>query len=193
MQVIGFDGPLRLVAKGALMATLLAWVLVALGPRAPRWLVAGLVLALLADVLLDVRFEVGMAAFLLMQLCYIAGFLGLGGWSGLRGRWPVGVAYLLIGVMANLALGPRLGALAVPVLIYSLAILTMAALAAGVGVRVGVGGVLFVISDALIGVDKAGAGFAGRGLIVILTYLAAQYLIATGWARRVDPNVLVPI
>ena len=52
---------------------------------------------------------------------------------------------------------------------------------------------LFVISDALIGVDKAGAGFPGRGLIVMLTYFAAQYLIATGWARRVDPDVLVPV
>lgn len=193
MQVTGFDGPLRLVAKGALMATLLVWVLVALGPRAPKWLVAGLVLALLADVLLDIRFEVGMATFLLMQLCYVAGFLGLGAWAGLRGRWPVGAAYLLVGVGANLTLGPHLGSLAIPVLIYSMAILTMAALGAGVSARVGFGGALFVISDALIGVDKAGAGFAGRGLIVILTYLAAQYLIATGWARRVDPNVLVPI
>ena len=30
-------------------------------------------------------------------------------------------------------------------------------------------------------------------MVVMVTYLAAQYLIATGWARRVDPNVLVPV
>jgi uncharacterized membrane protein YhhN len=193
LQVTGFEGPVRTVVKGTLMATLLAWVVVALGSRAPRWLVAGLAFALLGDVLLDIRFEVGMVGFLAMQLSYIAGFLGLGAWAGLRARWPIGVAYVLVGVGANVALGPHLGALAIPVLIYSTAILTMAALASGVGRRVGVGGALFVISDALIGVDKAGAGFAGRGLIVLLTYLAAQYLIATGWARRVDPDVLVPV
>ncbi len=193
MEVTGFDGPVRTVVKGTLMATLLAWVLVALGSRAPRWLVAGLAFALLGDVLLDIRFEVGMVGFLVMQLCYIAGFLGLGAWAGLRARWPIGVTYLLVGVGANVALGPHLGALAIPVVIYSTAILTMAALACGVGDRVGVGAALFVISDALIGVDKAGAGFPGRGLVVLVTYLAAQYLIATGWARRVDPDVLVPI
>ncbi len=193
MQVTGFEGPLRLLVKGMLMATLLGWVLVALGPRAPRWLVAGLAFAVLGDVLLDVRFEAGMVGFLLMQISYIVGFLRLGAWTGLRARWPIGVGYLIVGVGANIALGPHLGSLAIPVLVYSTAILSMAALASGVASRVGLGGVLFVISDALIGVDKAGAGFPGRGLIVILTYLAAQYLIATGWARRVDPDVLVPV
>ncbi len=193
MQVTGFDGPLRLVAKGTLMATLLAWVLVALGARAARWLVAGLGFAVLGDVLLDVRFEVGMLGFLLMQLSYIMGFLGLGAWTGLRSRWPIAVAYAALGLGVNVALGPKLGELAIPVLVYSTAILTMAALASGVDRRVGLGGVLFVISDALIAVDKAGAGFPGRGLIVLVTYLAAQYLIATGWARRVDPDVLVPV
>ena len=193
MELTGFDGPVRTVVKGTLMATLLGWVLVALGSHAPRWLVAGLAFALLGDVLLDMRFEVGMVGFLVMQRSNIAGFLGLGAWAGFRARWPIGVAYLLVGVGANVALGPHLGALAIPVLIYSTAILTMAALACGVGRRVGIGAALFVVSDALIGVDKAGAGFAGRGLIVMLTYLTAQYLIATGWARRVDPDVLVPV
>jgi uncharacterized membrane protein YhhN len=193
MQVAGFEGPLRLVVKGMLMATLLGWVLVALGPRAPRWLVAGLAFAVLGDVLLDVRFELGMVGFLLMQICYIVGFLRLGAWQGLRARWPIGVGYLIVGLGANIALGPHLGSLAIPVLVYSTAILSMAALASGVGSRVGLGGALFVISDALIGVDKAGAGFPGRGMVVMVTYLAAQYLIATGWARRVDPDVLVPV
>jgi uncharacterized membrane protein YhhN len=193
MQVTGFEGTLRTVAKGFLMPTLLAWVLVAMGSRAPRWLVAGLAFATLGDVLLDIWFEIGMVGFLVMHLCYIAGFLRLGAAAGLRTRWPVAIAYLLVGVGANVALWPHLGDLAVPVLIYSTAILTMAALASGVANRVGLGGALFVISDALIGVDKAGAGFPGRGLIVLLTYLAAQYLIATGWARRIDPDVLVPV
>ena len=104
------------------------------------------------------------------------------------------VAYLLVGVGANVVLGPHLGELRHP----------------GPHLQLGHpdnGGPRrrsrspgrarrrrsSCISDALIGVDKAGAGFPGRGLIVMLTYLAAQYLIATGWARRVDPDVLVPV
>lgn len=193
MQVSGLHGPLRLGAKALVMATLLAWVLVALGSRSPRWLVTGLTFAVLGDVLLDVRFEIGMVGFLLMQLSYIAGFLGLGAWAGLRSRWPLAVAYLLVGVGTTVALGPHLGELAIPVLVYSSAILTMAALAAGVDGRMGLGGAIFVLSDALIAVDKAGAGFPGRGTLVMITYMAAQYLIVTGWARRVDPHVLVPV
>ena len=194
MQVTGFDGPLRTVAKGFLMPTLLAWVLVALGSRAPRWLVAGLAFATLGDVLLDIWFEVGMVGFLVMHLCYIAGFLRLGAWAGLRARWPVAIAYLLVGVGANVVLWPHLGrpCRPGPHLQHGHPHDGSTGLRGGRD-RVGLGGALFVISDALIGVDKAGAGFPGRGLIVLLTYLAAQYLIATGWARRIDPDVLVPV
>ena len=53
-------------------------------------------------------------------------------------------------------LGPALGELRIPVLVYSLALCVMAPFAAGVDRRVGMGGLLFLISDMLLGVGLAG-------------------------------------
>jgi uncharacterized membrane protein YhhN len=134
-----------------------------------------------------------MVGFLLMQVCYIGGFLALGAAQGLRRRWPVGVLYAGICAGANLVLGPTLGDLRLPVLVYSVAICTMAALAAGVSTRVGLGAALFLISDALIGIGEAGIDLPGRSDLVMPTYLAGQYLITTGWVRRVRPEVRLPL
>ena len=193
-DVLDLTGWWHPLAKGLLMPALLLWVLVALRATAPRLLVAGLVLATVGDVGLefDATFLVGMAGFFAMQVCYVLGFLGMGAWPKVRRRTSVAVGYLVFWVGANLVLGPRLGDLQVPIAVYSLALCVMACVAAGVDRRIAAGGLLFLISDMLIGLDLADLGFAGRGLVVMLTYLAAQYLIGTGWARRVDPDVVVP-
>jgi uncharacterized membrane protein YhhN len=194
--LVALGGPeaVRIVIKGLLMPSLLLWVLVALGPAAPRLLVAGLVLATVGDIGLefDATFLLGMAGFLAMQVCYVLGFIGLGAWPAVRRNWPIALGYLAFWVGANLVLGPRLDDLRIPILVYSLGLCVMAVFAAGVGRRVGTGGLLFLISDMLIGLQLADLDFAGRGVVVMLTYLPAQYLIATGWARRVRPDVPVP-
>ncbi len=195
VDALGGAGPSQTALKGLLMPSLLLWVILALGATAPRLLVVGLVFATLGDVGLqfDSLFLVGMAGFFAMQVCYVLGFLQLGAWPRVRRTWGIAAGYLAFWVAANAALGPRLGEFRVPILIYSLALCVMATFAAGVDRRVGLGGLLFLLSDMLIGVDLADLGFPGRGMVVMVTYLAAQYLIATGWARRVDPNVLVPV
>ena len=72
---------------------------------APRWLVAGLVFATVGDIAILYVFELGILGFLVMQICYIAGFLGLGAVRGLRRRWPAA-----LGVRGHLAGGePRAG------------------------------------------------------------------------------------
>jgi uncharacterized membrane protein YhhN len=181
------------ITKGLLIPMLLLWAWTALGRAIPRWLVAGLVFATIGDIAIDIRFEAGMLGFLVMQLCYIAGFLALGAARGLLSRWPVGVLYAGICVGANVVLGPALGDLRIPVLVYSLAICVMAALASGVSRRVGIGALLFLLSDALLGMGKADVDFAGRAFLVMPMYLAGQYLITTGWVRRVRPEIRLPI
>lgn len=195
MDLADLQGPLHTVVKGLLMPTLLLWVLAALGPAAPRLLVAGLAFATIGDLALeyDATFLLGIAGFLAMQVCYSIGFVHMGAWAAVRRAWPIAVGYLLFWIGANAVLGPRLGELRLPLLVYSLALCTMATLAAGVDRRIGMGGLLFLISDMLIGLDLADLDFAGRGIVVMVTYLAAQYLIATGWARRVRPSVTVPM
>ncbi|MGB7982240.1 MAG: lysoplasmalogenase [Candidatus Nanopelagicales bacterium] len=194
LEVLGASGWGHTLAKGLLMPTLLLWVLVALRGAAPRLLVAGLVLATVGDVGLefDATFLVGMAGFLGMQVCYVLGFLGMGAWANVRRQPWIAVGYLVFWVVANLVLGPRLGDLQGPIALYSLALCVMASVAAGVDRRIAMGGLLFLISDMLIGLDLADLGFPGRGLVVMATYLGAQYLIVTGWARRVDARVVVP-
>ena len=185
--------PIERVAKGLLMPVLLLWVLAALGSSAPRALVLGLVFATVGDIAIDIRFEAGIAGFLVMQVCYIVGFVGLGAARGLRDRWPVAATYAAIWLAVNIGLGPSFGDLQVPVAVYSLALCVMAALAAGVSSRVGIGAALFLLSDALIAVGEADLDFTGRGLLIMPTYLAGQYLIATGWVRQVRPEVRLPV
>jgi uncharacterized membrane protein YhhN len=129
----------------------------------------------------QVAFLIGMGFFLGAQLCFIAAF---------RPLLPQYVApYGLFWALANLLLWSRLGALAVPVLVYSLALTVMAAAAAGVSRRVAAGGLFFLVSDLLIGLGAAGLRPPAHGVLVMTTYAAALFLIATGWAqaRRGSP------
>ncbi|BEL12786.1 hypothetical protein Q0Z83_109770 [Actinoplanes sichuanensis] len=123
----------------------------------------------------QVAFLIGMGFFLVAQLCFVAAFRPL--------RAKYAVPYGLLWVPANLLLWSRLGALAVPVLIYSLALTMMAAAAAGVSRRVAAGGLLFLVSDLLIGLGAAGLRPPAHGVLVMTTYAAALYLITTGWVR----------
>lgn len=194
-DLAGVSGPVHTVAKGLLMPSLLLWLVAALGAATPRLLAAGLVLATVGDVGLeyDATFLIGMAGFFAMQVCYVVGFVGLGAWPRVRASWGVALGYLAFWVAANAVLGPRLGELRIPIAVYSLALCVMATVAAGVDRRVGLGGLMFLVSDMLIGLDLADLGFPGRGLVVMLLYLGAQYAITTGWARHVDPGVRVPV
>ncbi len=173
-----------------LLLLLIAWVLLARGRRAPRLLLAGMVFAWLGDVALDgpgdVRFLLGIGLFLVMQVCYSLGFVGLGALGALRRRpWiPIGAAVLWLGL--NIVLGPMLGDMRWPLAVYSAFLVTMATLSLGVSTRVGIGGVLFLVSDLLIGLGAADLDVPLRGLLVIATYALAQLLIVTGWVEKVD-------
>lgn len=171
--------------KGLLMPALLLWVYATLGSRTPRWLALGLVFATVGDIAIDVRLELGLAGFLVMQLCYIAGFLQLGAARAVSRRWLVIAAYAVLWLGVNLFLGPSFGELRIPVAVYTTAICTMAALAAGVSTRVGIGAALFVVSDTLIALGLADVDLSGRAALIMPTYLLGQYLIASGWVGRV--------
>jgi uncharacterized membrane protein YhhN len=172
-----------------LLVLLLAWVLLVRGASAPRLLVAGMVAAWLGDVALDgpgdTRFLLGIGLFLVMQVCYMTGFVRLGAVTWLRARWWVPVGAAVLWLVLNLALGPQLGDLRWPLAVYSAALVAMATLSLGVSLRVGTGGVLFLVSDLLIGLGAAGMDLPLRGLLVIATYALAQLLIVTGWVDLV--------
>jgi uncharacterized membrane protein YhhN len=134
-----------------------------------------------------VAFLVGMGFFLGMQVAYSRGFVGLGALAVLRRRWWLVAGAALLWAGLNIVLGPSLGALRVPILVYSAALVAMATLACGVSSLVGTGGVLFLVSDLLIGLGAADLDIPARGFLVMATYLAAQLLITTGWLAADDP------
>ena len=86
----------------------------------------------------------------------------------------------------------QFGDLRIPVLAYSAVLCAMASLAIGLGPRIAVGAGLFLVSDLFIAFGQADIDFALRAATIMPTYLAGQYLIVTGWGRRVDPDVVVP-
>ncbi|MEU8242526.1 lysoplasmalogenase [Actinoplanes missouriensis] len=171
---------LQWIAK-PLLGPLLLWHL--LRRARPDLVAVALAFATAGDVALlvpgDVAFLAGMGFFLVTQICLLIAFV-----RHHRPR-PLPVALgAVVWVTANAVLANRLGALAVPVLVYSLALIAMAAAAAGVNRRVGAGGALFAVSDLLIGLDAAGVTLPAHGVLVMATYAAALALITTGWARR---------
>lgn len=184
----GFD-ELRWVFKPALTILLLGYLVVSVAPgaRLARWMGLGLAFACAADIALLIEgtpaFLAGMGLFGLMQITYITVFIRLGALEPLRRRWFVAGAYLGFWLGANIVLWPRLEGLALPVAIYSLLLVSMGAIASGLGRLTLTGGLLFVISDLILGLGKAGFDLPLAGQAVMTTYAAAQLLLVTGFVK----------
>lgn len=171
---------------------LIAWVVQMAVPPARRhyrgWVLAGLCLSLLGDVLLMLPqglFVPGLVAFLLAHLCYIVAFVaGARGGALLTG----GVVAAVLGGGNLLALWPHLPPpMQVPVTAYVLVIAGMAALAlaAALGAgsspasrRAAAGALLFVASDSWLAWDRFAGPLPLAIVGVLVTYWAAQWLIA---------------
>lgn len=188
------------LTKPLLMPLLLAWVVAMAGRRWPvplRWLTVGLVFAWAGDLLLmgdsDATFALGLAAFLVMQVCYLVAFLRVPG-PGLVRAWPIAVVpYALIWVVLTVLVWPGAGGMRIPVLVYGAVLVTMALGALDLVLRmpqdlawrVAAGAVLFVLSDALIAVTAFGplTESVQASAAVMATYTAAQGLIVSGFVR----------
>lgn len=153
-----------------------------------RWLLVALAFGLAGDVFLLGgtlgRFRAGLGAFLLGHLAYLVCFarLGLPGasWSWLGVVVLVGVLAATRRVLpATLRLdGP---ALAVPVAAYMLVIAAMLLGAWWTGEPlVAVGAAVFVVSDAVLSVDRFVRPLPHAHLLVMVTYHLGQGLVTAG-------------
>ncbi|MGA4842789.1 lysoplasmalogenase [Streptomyces sp. G45] len=175
------------VFKPLLMPLLAAYVTVRGGPRL---LVAALLLGWGGDTLLlldaDPAFLAGMASFAAGHVCYLALFRRHGsGHPRTRGAGLV-VAYAGALAVTVALLWPDLPSdLRGPVAGYSLLLTAMAYAATRLGPAAAVGGALFLLSDTLIATDVADWPQAPRpDFWIMLTYLAAQLLLARGVLAR---------
>lgn len=193
----GVVGPLaRLALKPVPVLALAAWV--ALRCRQPlgRLTAAGLLLASVGDVLLELgRFLPGLAAFLLAHVLFILAFLSVERRPALARALP----FAAWGLVSFSLLRPGLGSLALPVGAYVVVIAIMMWRAAA---RVGspdagraawlglAGAVAFGASDTLIAVTRFLQPIEGVRVPIMLLYWLGQWGIAgsAALAYRDPPN-----
>ncbi|MCX3059764.1 lysoplasmalogenase [Streptomyces beihaiensis] len=185
------------VLKPLLMPVLVAY---AVARGGPRLLSAALLCGWAGDVLLlsgqDAAFLAGMGCFAAGHVCYLVLFARHGRGTGITrhgaaragGRRDrlLGGAYGLALVSTVAALWPGLpGGMRVPVAGYSLLLTAMAYGASRLGLAAGAGGALFLLSDSLIAMGVADwPAPPVPDFWIMLTYVAAQYLLATGVLAR---------
>lgn len=179
---------LHYVAKplATLLVVLLVWRAPASQRDYRRAVLAGLLLSTLGDIWLMLprdAFVAGLASFLLAHLAYLFAFTRRVRLQPLR--WPY-FAYAVLAAAVLALLWPRLpDALRVPVVIYVVALAVMAAQAAVVALRqpsrsstaAALGGLIFVISDALLAIDRFHTPLPLAPLWVLASYWVAQFLI----------------
>jgi len=181
------------LTKPLLMPLLLAFYLT--GAARVNWLVAaGLACGFVGDVLLMLPgekqhwFMGGLAAFLVNLLLYSIAFgLGAGGW------WPLSpltclaiAAYLGFGAVMLCVLRRGLGSLAVPVIVYMGVILAMGLSAffftlshdGSIFQPALIGSLFFIASDSILAYDRFRQRLRFGQMLVMATYLVAQFLIA---------------
>ncbi|MTB88330.1 lysoplasmalogenase [Aeromicrobium sp. zg-629] len=178
--------PWESISKCLIAPLLIAWVIDQGGPRI---IAAALFFCLLGDLFLEIDgfFIAGMAAFAIAHGCFVTFFVRHGALASLRRRlWipaalAVGAVLLLAWVWTGLESGLR-----VPVLVYALLLSTTAATALSVDLRAGLGALLFLFSDGLIAAriaERVPEDAVAGGFVVMLTYSAALFLLATAAVR----------
>ncbi|MFE6661967.1 lysoplasmalogenase [Streptomyces sp. NPDC057697] len=167
----------HLVAKPLLMPLLVGY---AVARRGPRLLVAALLFGWGGDTLLladaEPAFLVGMGSFALGHVCYLRHF------GRARGSLSAGLGYVAVLTCFVALLWPGLPApLRIPMTGYSLLLTAMAYRAGTLGRYAATGGALFLLSDALIATGIADwPQLPAPDFWVMLTYLAAQFLLTVG-------------
>lgn len=136
-------------------------------------------------------FMFGLIAFLIGHLFYAVAF-SLKDRMGSGNRPPLApvrvVPFILFAIPTMLVLWPNLGAMAIPVLVYMLVILSMGWRASA---RVGfatenksaqwagcIGAISFILSDTIIAMNKFHEPIEGERYLIMITYWAGQLLIA---------------
>jgi len=156
---------------------------------------SGLLFSWAGDVILEFSdnsnmFTLGLISFLLAHVMYFMVFVSTPGRNTILSdrKWvliPV-ISYgaVLVSILYN-----DLAQMRLPVIMYTIVILTMLS---GAINRIGkvkkasfnmilAGAILFVISDSVIAVNKFSYPFASSGIVIMSTYVLAQYLLVTGY------------
>ena len=198
--ISGFS-PLHFIAKPLLIPVLmlLLFFTVSTVPGKKLLLVA-LFFSWMGDVFLLFEasnknfFIFGLASFLTTHICYIIFFLRIRSAIGsLLLKQPILILLVLAyGVALVWLLFPHLGELKLPVMVYAAVICTMLLCSLHVFKKINspanrwyvLGASAFVLSDSLLAINKFYQPFAFAGVLIMLTYCAAQYFIVRGFMEQ---------
>lgn len=165
---------------------------------------AGLIFSWAGDVILEFSgtnanaFVIGLVCFLFAHLMYFTVFLLTPGKNAVigKGRWLL-IPVAIYGIILIIILYGDLAEMKLPVIVYAVVILAMLSGAINRKEKVNLlsyylvlgGAILFVISDSSIAISKFSYKFPHSGAVIMSTYIAAQYLIITGYIAQRDNAV----
>jgi len=151
-----------------------------------KYFLAGLIFSVLGDFFLDYDrvnwFVFGLGAFLVAHLCYIKSLMPVD-----INRVAIVTLYTLYGISVFLLISSGLGELFIPVLVYMSVLLGMAIatlISRSTNSWLIVGGISFVLSDSLLGIDKFYSPIPYATLFIMISYYFAQYALMKGYYRR---------
>lgn len=176
------------ISKPLIIPALTAFYIAGSKSRNKLYILA-LIFSFFGDVLLldkNNLFLFGIAAFLITQLLYIAIFSKGLGESSITKKLLALLPFSLFFIILISILKPGLNDFLIPVIIYGLAISLFGSISFlrylvkrnGASVMLLCGAVLFILSDSLIALNKFHESRAYYSVIIMLTYIAAQYLIS---------------
>lgn len=169
------------------------------GNRSHQMIILALIFAWCGDILLGVPkesadlFVPGLVSFLLAHVMYLSVFFRTPGENFIiRKRTYFLVPVAIYGILLLYILFDRLGDMKLPVIIYTLVILTMVSSAmnrygkvnSNSWLLVMAGAILFLLSDSGIAIDKFLKPLPGAQVMIMSTYVLAQYLIVTGYIHQ---------
>jgi uncharacterized membrane protein YhhN len=169
------------------------------GIRLNRLMFAGIIFSWAGDVILEFSkinanmFVSGLICFLLAHIMYFTVFITTPGKNSISGnRLWLFLPVMIYGIALVTFLYGDLDKMKLPVIIYAIVILSMFSGAINRKEKVNrrsywlvlTGALLFVISDSAIAVNKFSLPFESSGIVIMSTYILAQYLIVTGYINQ---------
>jgi uncharacterized membrane protein YhhN len=164
-----------------------------------RLMFTGLIFSWAGDVILELSkvnanmFVAGLLCFLMAHIMYFTVFITTPGKNSVLSNhlWFL-LPVIIYGIALVIYLYGDLAGMKVPVIIYAIVILSMLSGAINRKEKVNrrsywlvlAGAILFVISDTAIAVNRFSLPFESSGIVIMSTYILAQYLIVTGYINQ---------
>jgi uncharacterized membrane protein YhhN len=150
------------------------------------FIILGLLFSLLGDTFLiysEQHFKKGLIAFLIGHICYIIAFTVSG---GIHFTFWIFVPIIIAGMLYLRSIIPYSGKMKIPIIIYIIIVVIMGWVAMErlnyvptlSSIFSAIGAVLFMISDAVLAMNKFRKPFVSAELIILTTYFTAQWLLA---------------